>query len=455
MFKSTIGQMFNFTSGLKNPASWLTQYFGSTKSSSGIVITPQVALGIPEVYNAVAKISGHISGMEMDCWIKDKDGGTDVKDMSDPGARVWNNPNPVNTSQSLVEKLMVDALLLGNGRFYIERNGKGEVVNLWPIQAEDAQTVMVSGERWHCITINTGTEVGDMKTDAESPSGTMYKLRDEDVFYVMGLTRNGWWGENLLYLAKDVLGLSVAAAESAGTLCANSGRPGLVLEAPQGHLTDPKDAKEFLKSFQDAYTGLDNVGKTALIRNGMSVHSMSWQSMDSSYIDNRQFQRECAALLFLLESVIGDQTGNVYKSITERQSVYLTNCLQRWTTKIEQEANKKLLSGRKLTMGNRRYKLDIRSLFENDRDGLALYTSSLRQQGIITTNEARKIHGMKPLENTEDGTNYDEDAHLMLTGGSGGSEEDNTQEEDPTDEKSADTTKDVAGDPQPKEKDKE
>ena len=443
MFKSKIGQMFNYTSGLRNPAAWLTEYFGSTKSSAGIVITPQVALGIPEVYNAVSKISGHVSSLEMDCWIKEPKGGMGQRDLNDPGARVWANPNEVNTTQEVVEKLMVDALLQGNGRLYIQRDGRGTPIALWPIQAEDATTIMAQGRRFHQISINNGTQVGDLKAQGENAN--MYTIPDEDIFYVMGLTQNGWWGENLLYLCRDTFGLSVAANESAGTLCANSGRPGLVLEAPQGKLTDPQDAQEFLDSFKKAYTGRENVGKTALLLNGMKAQSISWQTMDQSHVLNRQFQREAAALMFLLESVIGDDSGSSYKSVTERQAVYLTNCLQRWTTKIEQEANKKLLSGRKTAMNNRGYKLNVSSLFENDRDGLALYTSSLRQQGIISTNEARAIHGMREAEAYE-GFDPNED-HASMTSGSSG------KEADPNEELSQDPNQTEAPDPEPKRKD--
>ncbi len=437
-FTSKIGQMFNATSNSKNPAAWLTQMFGSTKSSAGIIVTLESALGVPEIWNAVSKISGHLSTLPLELHEYGQDGSHSIV-YGDRGTKLWQEPNDIQTSQVCIEKLMVDALLLGNGRFFIERNSIGQAIGLIPLQAEYTQTVMVNGERWHCVSINSGTAQGQLASESDI-NATMYKIPDADVFYIMGLTQNGYWGENLLSVFKDTIGLAIAGGESAGTIFQNSGRPGLLLEAPTGAFGTNDDAQAFLEAFNNAHTGLDNQGKTGLLRNGMKAMPMSYPTMDQSHIGMRQFQRECAALVFLLESVIGDSGGSVYKSITERQSVYLTNCLNRWITKFEQEADKKLMSGRNKKSGNYKYKMDISPLFANDRDGLALYTSSLRSQGVLSGNEVREMHGYGPVDELAD------DYAVMTTGGA---VEDNDNAADPEEEKQADPKEGEANDPKP------
>lgn len=431
-FTSKIGQMFNMTSNSKNPAAWLTQMFGSTKSSAGITVTLESALGVPEIWNAVSKISGHLSTLPLELHEYGQDGVHSVV-YGDRGAKVWHDPNEMQTNQVCVEKMMIDALLLGNGRFFIERNSMGQAVGLIPMQASDTQTVMANGQRWHCVTINSGTMQGQLSVGENDPA-TMYKIPDSDVFYIMGLTTNGFWGENLLSIFKDSIGLAIAGGESAGTIFQNSGRPGLLLEAPTGAFGTNDDAQAFLEAFNNAHTGLDNQGKTGLLRNGMKAMPMSYPTMDQSHIGMRQFQRESAALMFLLESVIGDSGGSVYKSITERQSVYLTNCLNRWIAKFEQEADKKLMSARNKKSGNYRYKMDISPLFANDRDGLALYTSSLRQQGVLSGNEVREMHGYGPVDELSD------DYSVMTTGGADAADPNEEKQADPN-EGEADTPK--------------
>lgn len=409
-FVSKVGEMLNFTSGLSNPASWLMELFGSNKASTGVFVNTQTALSVPEVYNAVSKISGHIASMPLECWEETSPG--EKAKIQEPGCTVWNRPG-MWTRAELVEKLMVDALLLGNGRLYIGRDGNNQVRGLYPLQSDTARTIMVDGKRWHLVPMDTTVDAGipsDAFEQQDTPSGAVYAIPDKDVFYVMGLTVNGFWGENLLSLAKDTIGLSVTGNESAGTLYLNSGKPGILLKAPKGTFRSAEDASEFLTNFRKATGGVENAGKTAMIKDGMEVVNMQWQTMDSSHVDMRQFQRESAALLFLLESVIGTDAGSAYKGVTEKNTAYLVNCLLRWMNKIQCEADRKLLSARSLDRKSCYTKLSLSPLYQNDRAGLALYTSSLRQQGIISTDEARDLHGYKKAEDVDEkdfSTDYD------------------------------------------------
>lgn len=408
-FVSNIGKRFGtfkaYTSELSNPASWLMQWLGGNKATTGTTITIQSVLGIPEVFNAVAKISGHVSSMPMRLWRESRDGKKEL--IQHAGVRVWNNP-PNFTRAELVEKLIVDVLLLGNGRLFIERDNNGVPVGLIPIQSAYARTVVVDGKRWHCVTLDSGSDSGidnaanrPGAVDEQIKQGNYYKIPDEDVFYVMGLTTNGYWGENILSLARDIFGLSIAGAESAGALYQNSGKPGILIEAPSGLFRDKKEAKEWLDGFNEMHSGVDNAGRTGMLANGMKAVQMQWQGMDSSHVSMRQFQREASALIFLLESVIGSDTS-AYKGVTEKNAAYSTNCLLRLRNKIQLEADRKLLTGRARTSDLVYTELSMMPLHQADRNGLALYTSSLRQQNVVSTDEVRVMHGLPRAESSDD-----------------------------------------------------
>ena len=401
---SRIGTLFaNVTSNLQNPAAWLLQSLGIDKTSStGIPVTINSVLGIPEVYNAVCKISGHLAQMPIECRkLVSKTGTTTVIDPRDAGARAFKNGSEFFDRFTLVEKWVIDALLYGNGRLYIERNAQNQPIGLYPLMAENSQTIVTNGERWHFVTIDSGSEVGDLRIKPEQ-SGVQYKIQDKDVLYLMGITRNGWWGENPLSLLKDVFGLAIAGQEAAGSVFRNAGRPGLILEAPRGAFKTEKDRKMFLDSFDEAHAGMDKNGKTALIHSGMTAHVLPADTSGQGYVDQRQFQRESIAMSFLLESVFGDNTGSTYKSVTERNSAYLTNCLGRWISKIEAECESKLLSGNQKASGDYTYKMNTSVLYVHDKQSLAQYTSQLRQQAIVSGNEVREMHGLPPVEGLDD-----------------------------------------------------
>jgi len=396
-FTSKVGQMFNTaTSGTLNPANWLVEAFGGgNKSSAGIAINWRSVMSIPTVYNAVSKISGHLAVMPLEC--KETKNNEVNTFLADAGARVWARPHEFVTKFTLVEKLMVDALLYGNARAYIERNSQGQPVGLIPLQAENCTTVIHDGERWHYVTVDDASLM-----NGEAMGDGSYKIPDRDVFYIMGVTRNGLWGESMIDIMRDQFGLSIAGAEATGSMFRNAGRPGLLLEAPRGAFRTAKEAQTFLDQFNEAHEGVSKSGKTGMVREGMTAKVLPADGNGASYKDSRLFQRESMAIAFLLETILGDNTGASYKSVTERQSAYITNCLGRWISKFEHEADMKLLSQRQKNSYNFRYVLDANILHANNTEFLANYTANLRQQGVMSMNEARKIHGLNPVEGGDD-----------------------------------------------------
>ena len=49
--------------------------------------------------------------------------------------------------------------------------------------------------------------------------------------------------------------------------------------------------------------------------------------------------------------------------------------------------------------------MDTSALYKHDRISLAQYTSNLRQQLMISGNEVRELHGLKPMEGLDDDFN--------------------------------------------------
>lgn len=407
MFQSLVGTLFNQqTSTAANPAAWLLQSLGlSGKSSSGINVSINSVLGIPEVWMAVSKISGHLAQMPIDCHKYEGDDRAYTERVyNDAGARILADPSEFFTHSTVMEKWAIDALLYGNGRLYIERAANGQPIGLYPLQAENCTTVVADGQRWHTVTIDSASAVASLERK-ENQESTMYKIPDRDILYLIGLSRNGWWGENPIEVLKDTFGLSIAGREASGSTFRNAGRPGLLLEAPRGAFRTAKEASEFLDQFNQAHEGLDKSGKTGMIREGMKAQVLPNDGNTGGYVQQRQFQRESAAMIFLLESIFGDNTGSTYKSVTERNAAYITNCLGRWINKIQDECDKKLLSGRQKAAGNYCYKMDTSALYKHDRISLAQYTSNLRQQLMISGNEVRELHGLKPMEGLDDDFN--------------------------------------------------
>jgi HK97 family phage portal protein len=251
----------------------------------------------------------------------------------------------------------------------------------------------------------------------------------------MNTSYNGVWGMHIIDLAKDVFGLTQAGQEGAAVTIANSGRPGMLLEAPNGMFRSAKDAKEFLDNFNEKHEGLDNTGKAGLLRDGMTATTLPVSNTDSQFLQQRAFQREEIALLFGLESIMGDDSGQTYKSISERNTAYINNCLARWFAKWTEEIERKLMP-----YGNLEAVFDTRNLMKGDPNSVADYTLKLSQQGIATINELRDWHGLEPVEGG------DEMAHANQ--GPEGNEESDTEQ---TDTESGDDTSEETTEKTPEE----
>ena len=393
------------TSGVANPEQWLIDALTASKSSSGVRVNTWSSLSIPTLWNSVSRIAGHVGMLPMEVRRRIPGGSEPTTGMS--AAKVMQiRPNHLQTAMVFRETMTLHALLEGNGRAWINRNSLGQPVELIILKPSDTFGWMVDGEKYHSTWIAPdgypdNASLQERYTAMRRGEGWQILIPDQDVLHIPGLSYDGLWGMSIIQVMKDVLGLDIAGRESSGHSFRNNGRPGLLLEAPRGVFRTEKEATEFMHNFNKAHVGVDNAGRTGLLRDGMKAHIMPLSSADAQFLESRAFSREDVALIFGTEAVLGDPS-NVYKGITEQNAAYVQNCLNKWLEKWEQECNRKLLPVASQTSGTHFFSIDATMLLRGDSRSLAEYTASLRTQGIISGNEARRMHGLNPVPELED-----------------------------------------------------
>ena len=116
----------NRTSG-----SWYAPYFGG--STSGKVVTERSAMQMTAVYACVRILSEAVAGLPLHLY-KYTDSGGKEKAIDHPlYLLLHDEPNPEMSSFVLRETLMTHLLLWGNAYAQVIRNGKGDVVALYPL----------------------------------------------------------------------------------------------------------------------------------------------------------------------------------------------------------------------------------------------------------------------------------------------------------------------------------
>jgi hypothetical protein len=170
----------------------------------------------------------------------------------------------------------------------------------------------------------------------------------------------------------------------------------MLLEAPAGVFRQEKDAKEFIDNFNSVHSGSRNPDKAGLLREGIKANVVSMSGADAQVIENRRYARQDAALWFLIESILGDDSSVSYNTLEQKNLAYLANCLGTWMVLWEQECNRKLLTERDQLTHYFKFhdRALLRTSHKESMESLARGISAT----IYSPNEARALLDMNPYE---------------------------------------------------------
>ena len=115
----------------RTPGSSYAFYMGG--SSAGKVVTERSAMQMTAVYACVRILSEAIAGLPLHMYRYKEDGGKEKAIDHPLYLLLHDEPNPEMSSFVFRETLMTHLLLWGNAYAQIIRNGKGEVVALYPL----------------------------------------------------------------------------------------------------------------------------------------------------------------------------------------------------------------------------------------------------------------------------------------------------------------------------------
>ncbi len=160
-------------------------FFGGT--TSGKAVTERSAMQMTAVYSCVRILSEAIAGPPIHLY-RYGENGSKEKAINHPlYFLLHDEPNPEMTSFVFRETLMTHLLLYGNAYAQIIRNGKGEVVALYPLMP-NRMTVNrdENGELYY--------EYQTSQDEAHTMNGSRVRLQPSDVLHVPGLGFDGLVG---------------------------------------------------------------------------------------------------------------------------------------------------------------------------------------------------------------------------------------------------------------------
>ena len=376
----------------RTPGSSYAFFLGG--STSGKAVTERSAMQMTAVYSCVRILAEAIAGLPLHLYRYTPDG-SKVKAVDHPlYLLLHDEPNPEMSSFVFRETLMTHLLLWGNAYAQIIRNGKGEVVALYPLMPNR----MSVDRDEHGQLYYTYTRASD---EAKTMTGMTVLLPPSDVLHIPGLGFDGLVGYSPIAMAKNAIGLAIATEEYGAKFFANGAAPSGVLEHP-GTIKDPSRVRE---AWMSQFGGSANSGKVAVLEEGMKYTPISISPEQAQFLETRKFQiNEIARIFRIPPHMVGDLEKSSFSNIEQQSLEFVKYTLDPWVIRWEQSIQRALLRPEE----KKRYfaKFNVEGLLRGDYQSRMNGYAVARQNGWMSANDIRELENLDRIPSEAGGDLY-------------------------------------------------
>ena len=367
-FRSILSNIFKLAGGysvVSDSGAWT--YTGP--SASGQSVNQASSLNYSAVWSAVRAISEGVAALPLQLFKRNPDGGRD-KLTSDPlYAILHDSPNPEMGSLIFRETLMGHVLTWGNGYAEIEKDGRGNVIGLWPLRPDVCQPVR------------------DDNGDLYYQYGNIIFMPDE-ILHIKGLGFDGIKGYSVITNAKESIGLGLALENYGASFFGNGAKPSGVISVP-GKL-NAEAISNMRKSWEEMHSSSKNSHRVAILQNGVTYQSIGIAPDDAQWVGSRSFQlQEIARWFRIPASKLGDTSGASYSSLEQDNLNFLQETLRPWLIRWEQEIKMKLISDSDIYAEHNQD-----ALLRGDSASRSAFYASALSWGWMNRNEVRSLENL-------------------------------------------------------------
>lgn len=377
--------LFNFSSKRKvayEDRKPIFSFFGSTPTA-GVEVDNETALKYSTFWACVKIISETIAYLP---WHVHQEGNK-KRAFSEHHLDniIYKRPNYEQNSFIFKELMYRQALTWGNFYAEIERNGLGDIVNLWPI---DASRVDLTRD-------SSGRLVYDVANQGASNSA----LYANDIFHVKGPSPDGIRGYSIIEMAKESISMGLAAESFGASFFGNGAIPGTVITNDGTAKLDKDGIKNLKATWNREHKGPRNRHKTEYLDRGLKVQPIGIPPGDAQFIETRQFQNtEMCRWFRMPPHKVADLLRATHNNIESSNIEFVTDAILPWVTRCEKEADFRLLGHEP-----RLYtKMKIMGLLRGDSAARKEYYKALADLGVLSIDEIRELEDLDPLEKDGD-----------------------------------------------------
>ena len=381
----------------------IAEWMGGAPTYSGVTVNEKTALRLIAVFRCVELISGTCAALPLKAYRRGARARVD--------APVLDDPHPELTAFEVWETGYADLLLWGNAYFRKLRDGTGRIRYLWPIHPSRVDPQFIDP---------TDANPGGKVFAIADRSGVQQPYTSYEILQIPGLGYDGLKGLSRIQLAKQALGVGLAAEEYAARFFGSGTHMSGILTSDA--TIDENKAKEIKARWREKVGGLKKAHEIAVLGGGAKFQPISMPAKDAELLASRNFTvTEIARLFGLPPYAIGDvEKSTSWGTGIEQQKIGLVQFTLQpsYLTRVEQRLTKEVLLNPGVYA-----EYTIEGLLRGDAKARASFYEAMVRIRAMNPNEVRARENLEPYDGGDEFINPNiETAPAAEDGGEDGSE---------------------------------
>ncbi len=356
---------------------WYRPYANPT--GSGIDVNEDVALTYATAFSCINKLSKTLGTLPAHVYER-LPNGNDRRAPEHWLQRLWQKaPNHEMSAASAREAFMANTLSWGNGVLEIQQTRGGRPGALWPL-----------------MTRHLTLKRDDRKAlyfEYNLPGEESRVLRMNQVVNLAAFSLDGIVGRTPIQVARESVGLGLAARQFQSAFLRNGASPSLVLRHPGPEEMSEPAYMRLMNSFNEKHQGSGNAGKALLLEEGVDVKTIGMSLKDAQYLElGHALKEDICGMYDVPLSMIQDDKRATYANNEQKAIDWVVGSLLPWCVKIETVIDNTLLNG------GRRYflKHELDGLMRGDMKTRAEFYTKMLRVGM-TPNEVRRLENLNGI----------------------------------------------------------
>jgi len=353
----------------------LLDMLGIQRTHSGKSVNEITALGLAAVWRAMQLTCSVPASLPFHAYKQSNESRVLAGGQSQA---LLDDPHPDMTPFEFWQTVYMHKRLWGNAYVRKLRNQLGQTAELWPIHPSRVRVGRESDAGRKVYAIDGGQEV----------------LSDNEIVHFPGLGYDGICGASPVRMARESIGLGLAAQEFGARFFGSGSLATGILQTEQ-RLTQ-KQADALSQRWKDKHSGIHNANGTIVLDKGATFHQLTIPPGDAQFLESRRFQITEVCRWFGLPPFLmfETETSTSWGTGLEQQALaWVKFDLQPELVGMEQRATKHILRP-----GSVYAHYSIEGLLRGDTKARSAFYKAMWEIGAYSTNEIRALEEQAPVE---------------------------------------------------------